>query len=105
MNTLHLETSQTYTSAAVFKQGKWIEITTKNKEKNKYWSNLFKEQDQLVNIVNETLSGMLANASNVLIAFSQNPTVSKLTSKTNINIKEVVRNDKPYVVFLCFSWS
>ncbi len=91
-----------YTSAAVFKQGKWIEITTKNKEKNKYWSNLFKEQDQLVNIVNETLSGMLANASNVLIAFSQNPTVSKLTSKTNINIKEVVRNDKPYVVFLCF---
>nr|WP_307909207.1 hypothetical protein [Mycoplasmopsis bovis] len=81
MNTLHLETSQTYTSAAVFKQGKWIEITTKNKEKNKYWSNLFKEQDQLVNIVNETLSGMLANASNVLIAFSQNPTVSKLTKQ------------------------
>nr|WP_233752024.1 type IV secretory system conjugative DNA transfer family protein [Mycoplasmopsis agalactiae] len=45
---------------------------------------------------------MLANASNVLIAFSQNPIASRITSKTTINIKEIVRAEKPYVIFLCF---
>lgn len=32
-----------YILVVVFKDGKWIEIINKNKEKNKYWINLSKE--------------------------------------------------------------
>ncbi|MCE6090904.1 type IV secretory system conjugative DNA transfer family protein [Mycoplasmopsis agalactiae] len=91
-----------YTSMQLFTKGKWIDITKKFKEKNKYWLDFQKEQDALITIVPQTLSGMLANASNVLIAFSQNPIASRITSKTTINIKEIVRAEKPYVIFLCF---
>ncbi|WP_152414848.1 type IV secretory system conjugative DNA transfer family protein [Metamycoplasma auris] len=91
-----------YTSLQLFTKGKWIEITKKFKEKNKYWLDFQKEQEALITIVPQTLSGMLANASNVLITFSQNPIASKITSKTTLNIREIVRDDKPYVIFLCF---
>ncbi|WP_277870063.1 type IV secretory system conjugative DNA transfer family protein [Metamycoplasma auris] len=92
----------TFASSQVFKSGKWVEITKKNKEKNKYWSQLRNEQDALVNIADQTLSGFLANLANVLLPFSQNPVVSKITSKTSISIKDIVQSEKPYVIFLCF---
>ncbi|WP_373436781.1 type IV secretory system conjugative DNA transfer family protein [Metamycoplasma equirhinis] len=86
-----------------FTAGEWIKITKANARKNYYWNKLANEQATLTGIVPETLSGILTNATNVLLCFSNNLNVLKITSNINFHVKETIRNTKkPWVIFICF---
>lgn len=85
------------------KFGKWVAITEKNSVKNIHWNNLYNEQKAIIDIVPETLSGILTNAIDVIVSFSQNLNISKITSNITFSIKETIRDtSKPFVIFICF---
>ncbi|WFQ93036.1 type IV secretory system conjugative DNA transfer family protein [Mycoplasma feriruminatoris] len=85
------------------KMGRWVRITEKNKSKNIHWNNLYNEQKAIIDIVPETLSGILTNAIDVVVSFSQNLNISKITSNITFSVKETIRDtSKPFAIFICF---
>ncbi|MDQ0567621.1 type IV secretory system conjugative DNA transfer family protein [Mycoplasma yeatsii] len=90
-------------STDFIKNGKWIEIAQENQKNNQYWFDLCAEQKPFIDIVPETLSGILTNATKAINSFSQNISIKKITSNITFRVKEVVRDEsKPYVIFICF---
>jgi hypothetical protein len=45
--------------------------------------------------VAETLQGYLSNATDVLLAFSANLNIDRITSNINFDVNKVVRDEKP----------
>ncbi|MCK8461670.1 type IV secretory system conjugative DNA transfer family protein [Mycoplasma capricolum subsp. capricolum] len=85
------------------KNGAWVKIAEKYKTKNRYWFEFFGEQKSMIDIVPETLSGILTNAINAVSSFSQNISIKKITSNITFSVKELIRdNSKPFAVFICF---
>lgn len=85
-----------------FKSGKWVYILKSNQNKNFYWKKLNSEAQSLYDTVAETLQGYLSNATDVLLAFSANLNIDRITSNINFDVNKVVRDEKPWVVFICF---
>ncbi|MBY7704022.1 type IV secretory system conjugative DNA transfer family protein [Vibrio harveyi] len=57
----------------------------------------------MIDIVPETLSGILTNATKAIASFSKNMNIKKITSNITFSVKELVRDEsKPYVIFICF---
>ncbi|UWD34771.1 type IV secretory system conjugative DNA transfer family protein [Mycoplasma cottewii] len=90
-------------STDFIKNGSWIQTAKNYQNNNQYWFDLCSEQKPFIDIVPETLSGILTNATKAINAFSQNLTIKKITSNITFSIKELVRDESsPYVIFICF---
>ncbi|AGJ90643.1 type IV secretory system conjugative DNA transfer family protein [Mycoplasma putrefaciens] len=90
-------------SERYIKNGAWVKITEKLKTKNRYWFEFYGEQKSIIDIVPETLSGILTNAIKAVNSFSQNISIKKITSNITFSVRELIRDSsKPFVIFICF---
>lgn len=84
--------------------GSWFTVAFQMRQVDKFWETIYAELNNIKGTPEATLGGILSNARDVVASFIKNIGILTLTSKTTLDLEELVKNndEEQFALFIKF---